>query len=70
MDTVPFTNSCDPETTSRACHRDVIAPACALPFVITRWGEHDTFEALPILEAAAQLARHTREGGAVGVGLV
>ena len=55
-DTVPFTNAADPEVTSRACHRDVIAPACSLPFVITRWGEHDTFEALPILEAAAQLA--------------
>jgi hypothetical protein len=56
VDTVPFTNSLDPDTTSRACHRDVIAPACALPFVITRWGEHDAFEALPVLEAAAHLA--------------
>ena len=56
VDTVPFTNSLDPDTTSRACHRDVIAPACALPFVLTRWGERDTFESLPALEAAAQLA--------------
>ena len=62
-DTVPFTASTDDTVAAKACQRDVIAPACALPYVISQYAGLDAFEGLPVLEAAALLAMQPDKQG-------
>jgi hypothetical protein len=72
VDTVPFTNSLDSDTTSRACHRDVIAPACALPFEFRprTVGRARRLRGSVATRGGSTAGEHTGEGRAGRMGLV